>query len=484
MNKLFISLISLIFLSACEAPNTKETEPISTTIDYSTLENGLYPGVVIGDRTNETYSIEAAMKKYNVPAVSIALFQDGKIVWAKQYGNKSSKKDSPLNEHTKFQAASISKAVTALGVLKLMESHQLDLDADINTYLKSWKVNSSLTKTEKVSIRRLLDHTSGANIEGFHGYPKTDRIPSIIEILEGKGRSPKLEIKTVPGVDFFYSGGGFAILQVLIEDVSGMSFDAFFQQEVFAPLNMNNSTFNPLPNDNIALGHDKKGTTQENGWLVYPELPAAGLWTCPSDLAKFALALEQSYYEEKDAILPKAIIDEMLTVTKIWGLGIGVRGEGNNQYFFHAGANPGDYKSVMVNFYKQKIGMAIMTNAGQGNTLHDDVLRSFSSFFKNDVFKAQFITPIKLDENALATLTGKYHFKEMGAYFLDLSVGENNQLILYDSNDQSTVKYVPLSPTELIDIESGNKASFAIDSISGKVQTMNYSGAYTFEKIE
>lgn len=480
MKKSLIVLFAIALFFSCKQEVKKEMAPLP----YNDIGTNLHAAVIIGDSISETYSVEAAMIKYHVPGVSIVAFQDGEIVWTKTYGKKDSKSNDAINENTKFQAASIGKPISAIGVLKLVEQYNLDLDADVNDYLKSWKVGGEFTKTKKVSIRQLLNHSAGVNVGGFHGYRKTKPIPSLLDIIEGKGNSPKVEITSIPGSAFSYSGGGYAILQLLVEDVSGQPFESFFQEQVFGPLKMNNSTFDQMPKENMALGHDQKGQTHPDGWLVFPELPAAGLWTTPTDLAKFCMALEDSYYGKEATYLSKEMAGQMLTVTNNWGLGIGVRGEGDGKYFFHGGGNPGSFKSLMLNVFKQRRGIVVMTNAGQGDKLHDDVLRSFSKFFDSNIFKPKFVKPIELSEKKRAAINGRYQFKKMGEYFLEITSDSLGRFILYDPNDESRVTYVAVSETEFVDVESGNKSSFAIDPETGKVVTMNYNGAYTFQKLD
>ncbi len=207
--------------------------------------------------------------------------------------------------------------------------------------------------------------------------------------------------------------------------------------------------------------------------------------TTPTDLAKFCMAIEDSYYGKNETFISKEQAAEMLTVTKVWGLGIGVRGEGDDTFFFHGGANPGSFKSIMFNMYKKRTGMIIMTNASKGDKLHDDVLRSFSNFFDNTLFKPKYIKPIQLSIEQITELTGNYQFKKAGDYFLEVYSDKQNSIVLYDPNDETKVTLIPVSETKFIDIETGNRSLFVIDSITKKVKKMNYVGnAYTFHKVD
>lgn len=430
MKKVLVLLLPLALIFSCNTKKDPKNQNPET--DYSKIAEGLLPAVVIGDSSAQTYSVKYAMEKYNVPGVSIAVFKNGKTVWTHQYGTHAADSNDSIGADTKFQAASIGKAITALGVLKLVENYDIGLDADVNTYLKSWKAESEFTKTEKVTIRQLLNHTSGANVAGFHGYSQEKPTLSLSEIMNGKGNSPKVVIDTIPGAIFSYSGGGFSILQLLVQDVTGKPFENYFQEEVFIPLKMDNSTFSQEPKENIALGHDESGQPHPEGYLIFPELAAAGLWSTPTELIKFCIAIGDSYEGKDNSIISHDLANQMLTVTKGWGLNIGVRGESDDAYFFHAGGNPGSYKSLMVNLYNQNSGIAIMTNAEQGSQLQDDILRSFSRFFNNSVFEAEYITPYELSSNQMNVLKGKYQLESMNNYFLEIISEEPNRITLHD----------------------------------------------------
>jgi CubicO group peptidase (beta-lactamase class C family) len=482
MKFLYLLLLTCFLLFSCKDQTEQKSQELEKA--YNAIENGLLPAVIVGDSILQNYSVNEAMRKYNVPGVSLALFKDGEIVWSNQYGTIAKDSVQPISNTTMFQAASIGKAVTALGVLKLVETYNLDIDTDIHTYLKSWKAESEFTETKKVTIRQLLNHTSGATVQGFHGYSKIGPTPTLIDIMNGNGNSAKVEINTVPGSQFSYSGGGYTILQLLVQDVSGKDFESYFQDVVFSPLNMNNSTFNQYPKENIALGHNDSGKMHPEGHLIFPELSAAGLWTTPTDLAKFSIAIGNSYKGKPNAFISQDLATQMLTVNKVWGLGVGVRGEGDNAFFFHAGGNPGSYKSIMINHYNINTGIAVMTNAKQGNTLNDDILRSFSAYFDNAVFEPTYITPYELSNKETDAIVGKYQYEEKDNYFLNVYTKDSNRIVLHDLTDDMKVTFVPISKTDFIDIDNGGKSTFTLDTITNKVIKMNYGEGYVFKKVE
>ena len=265
--------------------------------DISQIEANILPKVQVIGVAYQPYTITERMRHYKVPGISIAVVKDGKLAWAKGYGvaNKETKKS--VNENTLFQAGSISKPIAALAALKLVQDKKVDLDTDVNQYLNSWKVpQSSFTEQQAVTLRQLLTHTAGITVHGFPGYQQDKSLPSNAEVLNGKGNTPKVFVDQVPGSIWRYSGGGYTVIEQIVEDITKISFDEYLQTEILVPLNMLHSTFEqPLskakwPLASAAFNHN--GEQIKGNWHNYPEQAAAGLWTTPSDLANYILAIQ------------------------------------------------------------------------------------------------------------------------------------------------------------------------------------------------
>lgn len=383
MNKNLLTILILLIIFSCKQNNTSKSNTLKTNVkDYTSFENGLN----FNDSTKIGQSIKERLVFHKIPGASVAIFENGQITWNKEYGVSDSQSNESVDSTTKFQAASISKTVTALGVLKLVEKHQLDIDEDVNQYLENWKIDySRFTDSSKVSIRRLLSHTAGINISGFKGYSKNDSLLSTTQVLNGKGNTERIKLDTIAGTKFSYSGGGYTILQALIEDVSEISFQEYFDKQVFKPLKMYNSTFSQFPKSNVSSGHDKIGIVHPEGWLIYPELAAAGLWTTTSDLVKFCIAIEKSYYGKNNSFISETYAKEMLKPLTKWsagefGLGVMLKGKDQDVFYFHTGSNPGGYRSMMVDFYNRKTGIVILTNSDNGGALYNEILFSFINF--------------------------------------------------------------------------------------------------------
>ena len=255
------------------------------------VETGLIPRDGPKGKNPLAQNLIDRMHHYNVPGVSIAVIDNGTIDWARGYGFADVGTNQKVDVDTLFQAASISKPVTAVAALHFVEEGKLALDEDVNRKLVSWKVpENEYTKTEKVTLRRILSHSAGLTVHAVAGYAAGEPVPSLIDILNGKKGtySEPVVVDFVPGSKMRYSGGGFCVLQQLLVDITGKSFPALMQETVLSKLGMSNSTFDqPLAASEsvyAATGYDEQGAPVRGRWRVYPEMAPAGLWTTSSDL--------------------------------------------------------------------------------------------------------------------------------------------------------------------------------------------------------
>lgn len=324
-----------------------------------------------GDVTDQ---LLVAMKTYKVPVVGYAIIDHYKVVDAKTVSLNKALKTS---NDTLFQAASISKSVTAYGALSLVDQHKIQLNKPANAYLHAWKIpDNQFTRRDPVKVINLMDMTSGASVSGFAGYKQGKRLPSSLQLLQGIAPANSLPVRItyVPGSQYFYSGGGFQILQEIISDVSRQSFVKFMNHMVLKKLKMDNSIYQyPLRNKKLLAlavpGFDgwPNGKEIPGGWHNYACLGACGLWSTPSNLAKFALNITASYLGSPHGLISKNTARKMLTRQKntSFGLGVVVAGKGKNLYFWKAGHNYG-YHSLLIMFPNRGKGLVIMTNSETG----------------------------------------------------------------------------------------------------------------------
>ncbi|HEY0701716.1 MAG TPA: serine hydrolase [Candidatus Acidoferrales bacterium] len=332
-------------------------------------------------------SLAELMAEFHDPGLSLAVVDHFQIVYTKAYGVVATGSTDPVTPTTLFQAGSISKPVAATGALWLVEHGKLSLDEDVNKKLLTWKVpDNDFTKTEKVTLRRILSHTAGLTVHGFGGYPVGDPIPTIPQVLNGEkpANSPAVRVEFVPGSKVQYSGGGVTIEQQLVIDVTQKPFPEFMKQVVLDKIGMTNSTYEqPIPAalaPRTATGTYADGTPVKGRWHIYPEMAAAGLWTTPTDLAKFGIEIAASKNGKSNKVLSESMTRQMLSPQlENAGLGFFFAPHNTNQ-FAHGGADEG-FQSMLVMLGDEGQGVAVMANSDNGVTVANYLIDAIATEF-------------------------------------------------------------------------------------------------------
>ncbi len=320
-----------------------------------------------------------------------------------------------MNAETLFQAGSISKPLAAMAALRLVQQGRLSLDADVNQTLISWKVPQSTSAAGKpVTLRELLTHTAGTTVHGFPGYANGEAVPTLVQVLNGEkpANTPAIVVETEPGSTWNYSGGGYTIMQQMLVDVTKEPFPKLLHDTVLAPIGMTHSTYQqPLPEqmkNAIATPFDAEGKPVVGGPHTYPEMAAAGLWTTPSDLARYILEVQTSLEGKSNHVLTQAMTKQMVTPGQgTWGLGLRIDGSGQNPYFSHNGSNDG-YESVFVGYESSREGAVVMTNAQGGGVIADEVIRCIAAEYGWPDWKPAVRTAIDVDAKTLSSYVGSY----------------------------------------------------------------------------
>ena len=381
------------------------------------------------------WNIEERMKSHNVKGVSIAVIHNFKIEWAKGYGWADVNEKRKVTPQTLFQAASISKSISAIGILKLVEDKKIDIDNDINQYLRSWKFPyDSVTKNKKITVRNLLNHSSGLNVSGFPGYFSTDSIPTILQILDGKTPSKTPAVKSVlePGLTYQYSGGGICITQLIMTDISNQPFETYMQNSVLKPLGMNESFFiqpPPLEKKNLlATAYNKDGSEVPGKYCNYPELAAGGLWTTPTDLAKYIVETQLSLLGKSSKVLSPEMTKMRLTSFDGYSaLGVYIRN--NGKYFEFSGGNYGftsDYWADMEN----GDGVIVMTNSANVEIVSEIINSVASTYHWKDFYKPIIKNIISVSDSILNSYVGDYFFGDKKM----LVIKKNNKLFIVEDS--------------------------------------------------
>lgn len=435
---LFVVILQNSFVASVSAQspaNAKPGESNSLEERIKRVESGLIQPFRIKGEKIEKWNIAERMKHYKVPGLSVAVINNGKVEWAKGYGEREAGTNSPVTAETLFQAASISKPVASTVALRMVQDKKLSLDEDVNNKLVSWKMpESEFTKEKKVTLRGLLSHTAGTSVSGFPGYAATvTTLPTVAQILDGTApaNTKPVRVEAPIGKQWSYSGGGITIMQQLVTDISGKTFPALAKELVLKKVGMTNSTFEqPLPqalHRQAAAAHNDKGEMIAGRWHAYPEMAAAGLWTTPTDLARFAVELQQAYKGANGKFLSPEIVRQMFTAqTGGWGLGIGLTGKGEAARFTHGGSNKG-YRCTLVAYKENGQGAVVMTNSDNGDLLVAEIMRSIAAEYGWTDFLAKEKTIVTLDAKTLDDYAGKYQFGTAGQFSVTV---EERKLLL------------------------------------------------------
>lgn len=478
-----VSLFLLSLLTACQPGDL----PKDYSSDIEKIENGLLPPIVIEGEETAPMNIEERMAHYRVPGLSIAFFENGAIQWTRTYGYLSADSLQSVDEDTRFQAASISKPVAATGMLTLVQDGVLELDTDVNSYLEGWKVaENKFTGEEKVTLRRLVTHNAGMTVHGFRGYAADEPVPTTVQVLNGEdpANSDPILPDTFPGAVWRYSGGGYTVMQHVIEERTGKPFPAFMKDAVLNPTGMLQSTYEQLsPIDdhpNIAIGHRGDGEKVAGNWHTYPEMAAASLWTTPSDLATWAITIQKAYNGNEEEVISPATARQMLTKHMgDRGLGPGLSGESDSLAFGHGGANEG-YRCNLFAFAKEGgQGVTIMTNGDRGGSLYQEILRAMSKVYNWNRFAPTVKSVIPLTAEEKAAFEGLFRADDQLQVRIEL---EGSDLKGIPTWGQPEFLMLPEAENRFFDRSDGTTLEF-FRSENGEVAGFEVQG-YRFLKVE
>nr|WP_299066906.1 serine hydrolase domain-containing protein [uncultured Allomuricauda sp.] len=473
--KNIIPISLLLILIGCSPKSLKNDSLLDEKI--ARIENGLQPNLQIQGDSVVNYNIEERLSELGIPGVSIAVLKEGQIEWAKGYGVADISENRPVTSETMFLAGSISKPVAAIRAHQLAEEGKLSLDSNVNNYLTSWKLpDNEFTKKEKVTTRRILNHTAGLTVWGFPGYDKGDTIPSVAEVLDGKGNTDSVRVYKEPGESWMYSGGGYTIMQLMITDLERKSFPNLMQDNVLNPLGMTSSTFeNPLSkryHSIAATGYRDNGDEVEGKWPIYPEMAAAGLWTTPSQLILWAKEIQKIHQTKEDGLLKVGTVNEMLTpAMNNHGLGPVV----NEHTFGHGGADEG-FRANLVAWKEHPIAVVIMVNSDNGNIMQE-ILLSIAKEYKLPGVEPMTRKVVGKSIEERTPMVGTYTFPELGE--ASVSIKENGLEIDGEFTDEP-IMLLPETDNTYFNRNSGTYYTFQFENgvVSG-IRFWEYIGQKT-----
>jgi CubicO group peptidase (beta-lactamase class C family) len=394
-----------------------------------------------------------------------------------------------VTDDTIFQAASISKPVAAMTALNLVETGLLDLDSDVNEALRSWHVpENEHTKGHKVTLRDLLSHTAGLTVSGFRGYPSGAQLPTLQQVLNGEppANSEPVRVMKVPGKAFSYSGGGYVLIQQLMEDVTGKPLAGLAQELIFDKLGMTNSTFEHLLPEaytpHAAIAHRGNGDPVPGKWHTYPEQAAASLWSTPSDLVRLLVEVLKSHKNESSIVLSTEMTRQMLTPQVGWiGLGYVIVEMDGWTRFDHAGWNEG-FHSYITGYLGAGQGLVWMTNGENGKLLGQEVMYALAKVFGWPGFQPVEKSVAQVDSAVFTQLKGKYRYIDYPDFGVEI-IKDGEHLFLQESQDGIHFQLYPESETEFFCLPLSEEITF-IKNANGKVETLMIGEYSHLERVE
>jgi len=434
------------------------------------VEHGLLPPVtVVGE--DPRMDLQARMQHHGIPGISIAVFENYEIVWSGAYGTANASTGREITPRTLLQAASISKPVNAMAVLLAAEAGDLSLDAPINELLRSWNLpDNEHTAKSPVTLRHLLSHTGGTTVHGFPGYATAAPLPTAAQVLDGEtpANTDAVRVNQQPGLAFRYSGGGTTISQIaLVDSLGGTAYPDILANLVLQPLGMLDSTYaQPLPADRLgqaAAAHHRSGTVVAGDHHVYPEMAAAGLWTTPTDLARFFLAISRAR-AGKPSPVPETVARAMTTRGLSGGepgtnvsLGTFVYSRNGVEMFGHGGANHG-FRSIARVGLDTGYGFVMMANSDNGFALFVEIERALMGR-PGWPGNPPALTRAAVPAAELASMAGRYAANGALAFTIAVTDGR----IEYSKPFRQPVELIAVGDRRFIARDSGAAYTFAAD---------------------
>lgn len=455
-------------------------QPGSVVSRRQQVEHGLSQRVRIEGRPFEHWTIPERMAHYGVPGLQLAVINGGRIEWTASYGVLESGGKQTVDDRTLFEAASVSKVITALAVLRLVDRNRFSLDADAGTLLKSWHFPDP---SKRVTVRELLSHNGAINWPpGESALLPSAPLPTNLDRL--LGRSPALNrpvaVDGIPGSGFRYSNGGYLILGQIVSDVTGSDFVESAQKLVLDPLKMRRSTFDvmtPAHADvNLARGHTADGVEENEGWRIVG-MPEGGLWTTASDLARAVVAIQKSETSTGGFLSQKLARQMLNKQDERWGLGVQLDGAGNDAYFSHDGSTPG-YKSKVIGYGNRGQGLAILTNGDRGGELIDEVVYSVAAAYQWPDFQVTTRKIVSLKASVLNDYVGRYEMAP-GAY---ATISLEGGKLFGEVRGREKTELLPEARDRFFMIE-GPTVEF-VRSNQGSVMELIFDGNFHAKKVE
>jgi CubicO group peptidase (beta-lactamase class C family) len=433
-----------------------------TAVKIKQVENGLFERLLINGKT---YSLQERMKYHKVNGVSIAVIDNYQIVWSKGYGYADVEEKRKVDTHTFFQANSMSKAINALGILKLAQEGKIDLYKDVNEQLKSWAFRYDSTTWPKITPAHLLSHTAGLPFWGYGSINSTDTIYSTLDYLNGhpKTGAPLLQPVSPAGKMGDYSNAGALVLQQLYTDITGKEYSAAIAAQVLQPLGMHTSFFTTPPPGNLspklASGYLASGERVNNKFMLSAIMATGGLWTTPGEFANYVVEMQLAYKGKSNKVINQPMAQLHLTRTLAdadVSPGSWIQNRKEELYFFHSGSNVGTTCWFLAGVHNGK-GLVVMCNSDNTAVL-TELMNSIANVYNWEGWdKPQHIQTKTLPDKTLSQYAGYYM---VDSTLLEIAK-EKNDLFLHVNWQKSKIHFT--TTTDFLNMEFPSEKTFVIN---------------------
>ncbi len=502
INQLIFLSVVVMSLSTCSAPSKEHTQskkhdsssnhsanagcitPKEAIAGKAQLENGIRRQVKFLGEPEAFSSITHKMSEYKIPALSLAVIQQGKIEWADTYQNADFLEQPTLNCTSLFQAASLSKPVTFLAAVRMQAAGKIDLDKNIQSYLKDFVLPiGKQTADNPVSFRNIFAHTSGITPGGYMGYARDLTLPSDTDILKGNAgvNSPAIAVIAPPNEKLAYSGGAYTLAELALQDTFNNEFASIMKKWILDAVGMKHSDFaQPLPaakHKLVAKGYTRSGEglagkVLDDGWRNHPEQAAAGLWSNSIDMAKFLIEIYKAY-QGKSALFSQADIKSLISHERdghIYGFRVEHADDGIS--ITHYGGNVGYNTGMTINLTNGN-GLVYLINSDSGGALGNELLLTAAQIYNWQSFKQTTAHRKHVDAQTLRNLTGKYKWNKQVELSVSFDEGKKQVSLFFPNGDEYKLEPIVGDALEFIHSNSSIKVSFMM---AGGIQSFTLYG--------
>ncbi|MGY8799751.1 MAG: serine hydrolase domain-containing protein [Longimicrobiales bacterium] len=403
LRRLRLATLCLFIFSGCAAYDTVET---------------VTPEVLDGFRAELDEMIPALLEAYAVPAAAVGIIHDGEVWAVLPYGLSDVESGTAVTDEHAFNIGSISKTVASWGVMKLVESGDLDLDTPASDYLMRWQLPQSEFDHDQVTVRRMLSHTAGLSLSGYPGFQPGEDLPSVEESLSGATNGPGgVFVAHEPGSKWQYSGGGYTVTQLIVEEITGQSFPEYMEAEVLRPLGMMSSSYVWDDETDRIAATPYDGAGDPIGGPRFTAMAAASLTTTLNDFLRFALASTGRLGGEEgtEGVLKWETVQSMqvpVSPSDDYGLGHMLTNNGGVRLAGHGGSNEGWMARLWV-APDSGHGIVTMTNGSGGGHVNNVIECLWQARITGEACRPAPEVPRQVDESVLRGYEGEYQLRDV-----------------------------------------------------------------------